>query len=220
MVDYSDLDVTTPKKWMDGWDRIYKEMLEASDEELTELEILCPIPQLMHAIHITNQEIETLTVLELACGDGSVSCYLAKHGAKVTGIEALESALKVARRRAKVLSLEGQVDFRHQNMDGWPLPDEGYNIIIVIQSLQYLFERTIPRLRELLTAVKPGGFFVYRGNILPHMETDPPIRFVTEEELQQEMNGWTFHCFGTDQEMIRDESDVRGYVWTVARKPM
>jgi cyclopropane fatty-acyl-phospholipid synthase-like methyltransferase len=220
MVDYEDLEVKTPKKWMDGWDRIYKEMLEAPNDELAELEVLRPIPQLMHAIHITKQDISEMTVLEVACGDGATSCYLAKHGAEVTGVEALESALNVARRRVQLLGLEEKVELRLQNMDGWPIPHESYSIVIAIQCLQYLFERTIPRLRELLAAIRPGGFFVYRGNVLPHMETDPPIRFITEAELRKELEGWTFHTFGMDQEMIRDESDIRGHVWTVARKPV
>jgi hypothetical protein len=52
------------------------------------------------------------------------------------------------------------------------------------------------------------------------MDTEPPIRFITEDDIHHELDGWTFHTFGTDQEMIRDESDIRGHIWIVARKPM
>ena len=160
-----------------------------------------------------------MSVLELGCGDGSVACYLAKIGCQVVAVDALVSAIAVAQRRSKLLKLEGKVEFRLDDMDGWPLEPESYDVVIALQCLQYLFDRTIPRLKEAIAAVKPGGFFVYSGNILPHMETDPPIRFVTEEELKSELDGWTFHGFGTEERILKP-GDLRGYVWTVARKPI
>jgi hypothetical protein len=52
------------------------------------------------------------------------------------------------------------------------------------------------------------------------METDPPIRFITEEELRLELDGWTFFCFGSDEAVVSKPEDVRGYILTVARKPV
>ena len=214
----SNVIVTAPKKWMDGWDKIYSQMLSASDDDLSRLDVGPRIQQLEHALAITESDTKKMNVLELGCGDGSVACYLAKIGCTVTAVDALASAIAVAQRRARILKLERSVEFKLDDMDGWPLEQESYDVVIALQCLQYLFDRTIPRMREAIAAVKPGGFFVYSGNILPHMETDPPIRFVTEEELKAELEGWIFHGFGTEERILKPD-DLRGYVWTVARKP-
>ena len=219
MVDETNITVAAPEKWMNGWNNIYTQMLEMSDEELAEIEAARPIRQLLHALHITQTDPKGMKVLELACGDGSAACYLGKKGCIVEGVEALENAVKVAKRKIKILGLEDNVSVRLDDIDGWKIEPESYDIISVIQSLQYLFDRTIPRLREILAGIKSGGFFVYSGNILPHFETDPPIRFITEDELQTELFGWTLHCFGGD-ETLQKPGDLRGYVWTVARKPL
>ncbi len=219
MTGEENIHVAAPEKWMNGWDSLYKRMLDASDEELLEIEVGRPVQQLMHAFQITETNLDGLKVLELASGDGSVGCYLGKLGCIVDCVGALTSAVAVANHKIKLLGLENTVHVKLEDIDGWTIESAEYDVIIVLQSLQYLFERTIPRLQEILSAIKPGGFIVYSGNILPHFETDPPIRFITKDELRKELTGWTLHCFGGDEAIIKP-NDLRGYVWTVARKPL
>ena len=210
--------VAAPDTWMAGWEKIYSQMLEAPDEELSSIEVGHTILMLKHAMRITETDPEKTSVLELASGSGDVACYLAKMGAQVEAIEALSNAVALTNRRAKLLGVADKVDAVLSDIDSWEIQNESYDIVIALQCLQYLFERAIPRMRELIAAVKPGGFFVYSGNILPHFKTEPEIRFVTEHELRSELQGWTFHSFGTDQALIKP-GDIRGYIWTVARKP-
>lgn len=214
----SNVNVAAPKKWMDGWDKIYSEMLSASDEELSHIDVGPRIQQLEHALAITESNTQNMDVLELGCGDGSAACYLAKIGCRVVAVDALASALAVAQRRSKILNLNENVEFKLDDMDGWPIEPESYDVVITLQCLQYLFDRALPRLREAIAAVKPGGFFVYSGNILPHLDTNPQIRFIEEEEIRSELEGWTLHGFGTEERIIKP-GDLRGYVWVVARKP-
>ncbi|MBN2230070.1 MAG: class I SAM-dependent methyltransferase [Candidatus Thorarchaeota archaeon] len=213
------VDVVAPKKWMDGWDKIYSQLLQKTDDELARVDVGHRVQQLEHALAITETNTIGLKVLELGSGEGNVACYLAKLGCKIVAVDALASAIAVAQRKTKILGLFEQIEFRLDDMDGWPIPANNYDIVIAIQSLQYLFDRTIPRLREAMDAVQPGGFFVYSGNILPHFETDPPIRFISEEEIRREFKDWTLHAFGTE-EILRKPDDLRGYVWLIARKPM
>lgn len=213
------INVATPKKWMDAWDKIYSQMLSATDDELARIDVGHRTQQLEHALAITKTNTNGLKVLELGSGDGNVACYLARLGCQVIGIDALASAIAVAQRKAKILGLTDNVEFRLDDIDGWPIHQDAYDVVIAIQCLQYLFDRAISRLRDAIAAVKPGGFFVYSGNIPPHHETDPPIRFITEYELRSELEGWTLHAFGTE-ERILNPNDLRGYVWVVARKPL
>lgn len=213
------VDVAAPKKWMDAWDKIYSQMLSATDDELSSIDVGHRTQQLEHALAITKTDTNGLEILELGSGDGNVACYLARLGCRVIGVDALASAIAVAQRKSKLLGLADKVEFRLDDIDGWPIHEESYDVVIAIQCLQYLFDRAIGRLREAIAAVKPGGFFVYSGNIPPHYETDPPIRFITEYELRRELEGWTLHSFGTE-ERILNPNDLRGYVWVVARKPL
>jgi 2-polyprenyl-3-methyl-5-hydroxy-6-metoxy-1,4-benzoquinol methylase len=214
----SKINAAAPKKWMDAWDKIYSQMLAKPDEELSKIEIGHRIRLLEHAFAVTETETNGLKILELGCGDGNVACYLARLGCHVVAVDALASAIAVAQRKARILELMNRIEFRLDDIDGWPIEPESYDVVIALQSLQYLFDRAIPRLREAIAAVKPGGFLVYSGNTLPHYNTDPSIRFVAEDELKMELDGWTLHAFGIEERII-NPNDLRGYVWTVARKP-
>jgi cyclopropane fatty-acyl-phospholipid synthase-like methyltransferase len=164
------------------------------------------------------REMKGLKVLELACGDGSQVCRLGKLGCNVTGVEALHSAYLVAKRRVDLLGLSDTVNLELGDMNSWPVGPDEYDIIIAIQCLQYLSDRAILRLRELLDGIRPGGFFLYSGNTEPHPKTHPPIRFITPNELQAELSGWIIHAFGTETRLVKGD-DIRGYVWALAQKP-
>ena len=219
MNEQNNVEVVAPKKWMNGWDKIYSQMSNLTETELANLEIIHCVQQLEHALAITETKTEELETLELGCGDGHAACYLAKLGSHVVAIDALASAISVAKQRASVLGLSNMIEFRLDDMDGWSIKPNSYDVVIAIQCLQYLFDRTILRFREILDAIRPGGFLVYSGNTLPHFETDPPIRFITPEELKRELQGWKVHAFGTEERLIHP-NDLRGYVWAVARKPL
>ncbi|TFF91542.1 class I SAM-dependent methyltransferase [Candidatus Thorarchaeota archaeon] len=218
MKDDSPPRVPAPEGWMAGWGKIYKDLLDAPVEELQELDVSRVPRELERALKVAEIDASELKILEMASGDGSVACYLGKLGATVEAIDALEVAVEVTRRRAEALGLEDKVSARVENIDGWAIPEGEYDVIVALQCLQYLFERAIPRTKEILDAIKPGGFFVYSGNILPHFETDPPIRFITRDELQDLLQGWTLHSFGEDEILLKKD-DLRGYIWIVARKP-
>jgi len=202
MNDSDNVKVATPEKWMAGWDRMYAEMLKASDDDLIQLDVRRPVWWFMRALGTAGIDPKEHHILELAAGDGSVACYMGKLGCRVDGVEALSNAVKLANRRINIHNLQDRVTIKLGDMDGWELGTESYDSIIVIQSLQYLLDRTIPRLREIFNAIRPGGFFVYSGNILPHYDTEPPIRFITEEELRTELDGWTFYCIGSDEAIV------------------
>ncbi|MFW9924451.1 MAG: class I SAM-dependent methyltransferase [Candidatus Thorarchaeota archaeon] len=211
----NNLQVRAPEKWMSGWDNYYKKSLEKNEEELKDFAFIShPIQCLVAGIY---GKSEGLKAIDLACGDGSSACFLAKIGCNVEAIDALESAIELTKKRAAVLGLKEKLHAEIKNIDGWDFTSESYDIIIATQCLQYLFERAIPRLQEIKEAIKPGGFIVYSGNILPHFETDPPMKFITKEELVEIFHGWTLYSIGTDERLLRP-TDRRGYVWIVAQK--
>ncbi len=213
--------VKAPDKWMEGWDKLYRKMLE--EEDLTELEGLhvhYPIQQLFWFIKLDeDEEAGELKAVELACGDGRVACYLAQKGYTVEAVDALPSAVTLTQKRAMQLNLSHRVKVTLGDIDTWKIEPSSYDLVVALQCLQYLFERTMPRLQELLKSVKPKGFFVYSGNILPHEPTEKPIRFITEEELKDALEGWTIHSIGTNV-VRRSAESTRGYLFAVAQKQL
>ena len=54
MTAHTNVSVAAPKKWMDGWDKIYSHMLSASDEELSQLNVGSRIQQLNMPLQLLN----------------------------------------------------------------------------------------------------------------------------------------------------------------------
>jgi 2-polyprenyl-3-methyl-5-hydroxy-6-metoxy-1,4-benzoquinol methylase len=212
--------VAAPDKWMNGWDKLYRKMLKSDD--LSKLEphhVHYPIQQLFW---FTKPQEEApaareLKAAELACGDGRVACYLAQMGYTVETVDALPSAVELTQKRAEQLQLADRVTVSLGDIDTWEVKPSTFDLVVALQCLQYLFERTMPRLREVMASVKPEGFFVYSGNILPHEPTERPIRFITEEELKAALEGWTIHSLGTNV-IRRSAQSTRGYLFAVAQK--
>lgn len=208
--------VETPDEWMQGWAKIYDHMLQLPNDQVTQTNPSYPVELFLH---FSQGKGAGLKALELGCGGGDNVCTLAQQGFEVVGFDALDKAVELANRRIQLLDLEPtQAKVELGTMEDYPITEGEYDVIIAVQSLQYLFDKTLPKLRELVQAVKPGGWLIYQGNILPHKPTEKPIRFVTPEELREELQGWEFHCFGTEELLLRP-GDLRGYVRVVARKP-
>ncbi|MBD3408469.1 MAG: methyltransferase domain-containing protein [Candidatus Lokiarchaeota archaeon] len=209
-------EVSAPEKWMSGWNKYLSLMLESTDEELLSKPLGHVGQQLIRAFSVVNNNPDEMQILEFACGDGTTACALAKIGCKVEAFDALPIAIEVSKRKAKLMGVDDKIDFEIATMEKYPL--KKYDVIVALQCIQYLFENAIPKLEEIRDSIRPGGFIAYSGNILPHFNTEPRIRFITSNELKKVFEEWTFHCFGTEENLLKSD-DLRGYVWLVARKP-
>ena len=70
-------------------------------------------------------------VLEIGCGIGTDTINFARHGAQVTSVDLTENSLQVARQRAKVFGLDGQIRFIQANAEHLSdsLPVERFDLI-------------------------------------------------------------------------------------------
>ncbi len=129
------------------------------------------------------------TVLDLACGTGSLSCVLAARGYSVLGADQSEDMLTQAYEKA--LSLEkNRPQFICQPMQALELPEPVELVVCSLDSLNYLTEPADCQqaIRRVYAALAPGGSFVFDIN--------------TPEKLR-----------GLDGQVFLDEDDDQYCVW-------
>ena len=92
--------------------------------------------------------------LDMACGTGTNSIYLAKKGFRVTGVDISREAVRLARIRAKREGLSN-VTFKVLDLTRFSFKPERYSLIVCTY---FLDRKPFPRIRRSLRA---GGLLIY-----------------------------------------------------------
>jgi len=104
-----------------------------------------------------------LRVLDLACGHGRIANRLAARGAVVTGLDATERFVEVARSDAAARGV--RVDYRHGDMRELPWSGEFDRIVNWFTAYGYFTDADNRRvLAEAAKALKPGGRLLIEVN--------------------------------------------------------
>jgi SAM-dependent methyltransferase len=108
-------------------------------------------------------ELHGLRVLDLGCGAGRNSNYLAGLGNNVSGFEISRTALSLAKSRAKDAGVE--VDYLLQNMgERYPFAKETFDILLDVTSSNSLNEKEREvYLLETFRVLKNGGYFFVKA---------------------------------------------------------
>jgi 2-polyprenyl-3-methyl-5-hydroxy-6-metoxy-1,4-benzoquinol methylase len=106
--------------------------------------------------------------LDLGCGSGVFSVYLAQHGFEVTAIDFIKKALEFARERARQGGV--RIQFVHADVLRW-LPTRPFDVVLDSGCLHSLNPADRPTYRQhLLKWLEPGGDY-----ILVHFEKRHPL---------------------------------------------
>lgn len=153
-------------------------------------------------------------VLDLGCGSGWLSIYLARAGFIVTGLDVASQALVLANQWAEQESLDVQFDVGDIAALEYPLGS--FDAVVgnsIFEHLPYdLCKVTIARLKRIIL---PGGALIgcfdkvgggpgeyYKMEDGTHVYTDKGrkgmmLRYFTDEELTEFFKGWKIECFET-----------------------
>lgn len=122
-------------------------------------------------------DVSGLDAIELGCGTGYVSAWLARRGARPVGIDNSQAQLATARR----LQAEHGLEFPllHGNAEEVPYPDGSFDLAISEYGAAIWCDpyRWIPEAARLL---RPGGRLIFMGNspmamlCMPDEEDAPP----------------------------------------------
>ena len=110
--------------------------------------------------------IPVRSVLDLACGTGTIACMLAEKGYTVTATDGSEEMLTEAARKAADLEVDQPPFFLHQSMPRLRLAEPVDAVVSTLDSLNYLtrpgdVQETFRRVAKYL---KPGGLFIFDVN--------------------------------------------------------
>lgn len=140
----------------DLWDREYAQaptipssLRAAPAHALVELMKVCEFP--------------AARALDLGCGNGRNSIFLASLGMQVTALDFCPKAVALALERVEEAGLSGSVDLVNQNLlDGIPGGDESYDLVVDAYSLCHFTRDEDQRrvVNEVARVLKPGGYFI------------------------------------------------------------
>lgn len=150
------------------------------------------------------------SALDLGCGTGDSSIYLAQHGWKVTGVDFVPTALDKARAKAANLSINFvHADVTRLSREGlgadFPLIVDNGCLHNMSDSDRDAYVREVsavaaPDARLLVVTFLPGGRFGVRGVDPGEMER----RFTP---------GWTLLSAGQERELDREKTPARYYLF-------
>jgi SAM-dependent methyltransferase len=150
--------------------------------------------------------------LELGCGTGDCSIYLAKHGWQVTAVDYVPQALDKA--RAKADAAGAVIDFAGADVTRLSSAGLGDDFGLIVDNgclhnmsdtdrdayVREVSAMAAPGARLLIVAFAPGGRFGVRG-------VDP------SEMDRRFTQGWTKLSAGAEQELDRERTPTRYYLF-------
>jgi SAM-dependent methyltransferase len=135
-------------------------------------------------VHLLPDDLDGKDVIELGCGTAYVSAWLARRGARVTGIDNSPKQLETARRLQAEHGLEFPLLLG--NAETVPLPDESFDFAISEYGAALWADpyRWIPEAARLL---RPGGelMFLTNGLILMLAVPDTEAEGAATETLRR-----------------------------------
>ena len=114
-------------------------------------------------------------MLDLGCGPGTFSRWLAQRGFQVYGLDYSPEMIQIAKKR----SAKGKINYLVADIYNLPFPDNFFDIIICLGVFQTL-DHPKQALVEIESKLKPGGTLILTAlncfSVFPRKKADLPLR--------------------------------------------
>ncbi len=171
-----------------------------------------PLAQSLRTLVEGDGSLPTGKALELGCGTGDCSIYLAEHGWQVTAVDYVKQALEKA--RAKADAAGAVINFADADVTRLSSASLGDKFGLIVDNgclhnrsdpdrdayVREVSAIAAPGARLLVVAFEPGGRFGVRG--------------VEPAEMERRFSrGWTTLSAGAEQELDRQQTPTRYYLF-------
>lgn len=131
---------------------------------------------------LKQEQVCPRTVVDLACGTGSVSVLLAQRGLSVTGVDLSEDMLTAA--SEKVSGMENPPMFVCQSLQNLRLPRGVDLAVCALDSLDYITDPAdcAEAIRRVYKVLNPGGVFIFDVNTPEKLRAMDGQVFLDEDE--------------------------------------
>ncbi|SHF32810.1 Methyltransferase domain-containing protein [Seinonella peptonophila] len=138
------------------WERVYE------DDFYLHWDYGAVTPELVALIAASGLPSKDETALDIGCGSGYESIFLAQIGFRTIGIDLSKEAIKIAKNNAQQCKLD--IDFREENVLALELDDESIDFANDRGCFHIISEADRPQYaKELYRVLKPGGKLFIRG---------------------------------------------------------
>jgi SAM-dependent methyltransferase len=175
----------------DQWDRTYANAEDFFGKEPSELAVSV-LPLL--------KKKNSKDVLELGCGQGRDTWYLAKNGMNVTALDYSETGICQMRDIAKKQNLSHIVTASvHDARDPLPFKDSSFDAIYshMFFTMEFSEEEVARMLKDCMRVLRPGGLNIYsvRNDHDPHYGKFTP----KGKDMWQNPLGFVVHFFSEEK---------------------
>jgi ubiquinone/menaquinone biosynthesis C-methylase UbiE len=120
------------------------------------------LPKLLRSIKA--HKIPTSSLLDLACGTGTLAVMMAKRGWKVFGVDASKGMLREGKKKIK--GTPYSVVFSHQNMERFVLREQVTLAVCMFDAVNHLTssKALLNCFRRVNSTLIPGGYFIFDAN--------------------------------------------------------
>jgi 2-polyprenyl-3-methyl-5-hydroxy-6-metoxy-1,4-benzoquinol methylase len=184
---------------LEFWQRAWN-MCKTPYTQMPDLEYVPWIPQRLESNSASR-------ILDLGCGSGWLSVFLARNGFKVTGIDVAPHALELGRQWAAMESLD--ITFDVGDMGDMPYPNNSFDAVVANSIIEHLpLSLALVAMDKVKSMIVPGGTFIgcfdkvgtgpgeyYKLEDGTQVYTDKGrkgmmLRYFPDEEVQQLFDGW------------------------------
>jgi ubiquinone/menaquinone biosynthesis C-methylase UbiE len=136
---------------------------------------------------LEDYNLKNKNILEVGCGYGSLSVFLAKREARVTGIDISSEAIKISKRNTRLF--RQKINFIEANAIDIPFKDKKFDITICCDTLEHIpdYKKAI---KELIRVTKKGGLIlITTPNIM-----NPKglyLKRTSRQPIENAFNYWT-----------------------------
>ena len=183
---------------------------------------------------LRREGVKPRTVVDLACGTGSVTAILARMGYPVLGVDMSEEMLTEA--MGKVMDMENPPRFVCQKLQELKLPRAVDMAVCALDSLDYITDPDDCKeaIRRTYKALNPGGIFIFDVNTPEKLramdgqvflDEDDDVYCVWRGEFDEETNICTYwmdlfqrqgkvwsRSYEEHREYAYSEAQLRGYL--------